>query len=94
MAIFRTSNHGRLTVFAIKQYIAVIRGDRFYANPVLFGKIRRDKRMCKKATKIFCSLNWAFISGCHEVAFDDRLVVSCQGYTFELQLVENEILGF
>ena len=60
-----------------------------FVNPVLYGKNRRDKEQNKRSVEIFNSLNWTFISGCHEEPLEDLLIISCQGYTFELELIEN-----
>ncbi len=65
-----------------------------YENPVLYGKIRRDKVQDKRSAEIFCRLNWTFISGCQEEPIEELLIISCQGYTFELELVENGLDDF
>jgi hypothetical protein len=90
--IYRTPSHGNINVYAIQVYPAVTRGDRFFAHPVFYGKIGRNKKNLEKAAKIFCRLNWRYISGCHDLVYDDRLIISCQGYTFDLELVENSIM--
>ena len=91
--IYQTPSHGNIRVYAIEAHPAVIRGDCFYAYPVFYGKIRREKKYRdKKAAKIFSRLNWRYISGCHDLAYDDRLIISCQGYTFDLELVEDKIM--
>jgi hypothetical protein len=55
-----------------------------YIFPVLYGKIRRDRKKDKKAEKIFEGLNWRFISGSPFETSEGTLIISCQGYTFEL----------
>ena len=65
--------HGGITVYAFPAMVAVARGGRMYLNPVLHGRIRRNNRaQSKKDARLFCRLNWNFIS--------------CQGFRFELEL--------
>ena len=78
--------HGKLTVYAIPIQVAVVRRGRMYVNPVLHGRIRRNKTQNKKHAQLFCRLNWNFISCCPEETVEDFLIISCQGYTFELEL--------
>ena len=86
--IFKTSRHGKLSVYAFPAMVAVARGGRMYLNPVPYGRIRRNtnKTQNKKYAQMFCRLNWNFISCCPEETVEDFLVISCQGYTFELEL--------
>ncbi len=84
--IFKTSMHGGLTVYAFPAMVAVARGGRMYLNPVLHGVIRRTKTQNKKHARLFCRLNWNFISCCPEETVEDLLIISCQGSTFELEL--------
>ena len=84
--IFETSMHGGLTVHAFSAMVSVTRGRWTYMNPVLHGRIRRSKVPDKKSMEIFSSLNWNFISCCPEETVEDFLVISCQGYTFELEM--------
>ena len=86
--IFRNSMHGGFTVHAFLFKVSVKRGRWLYVNPVLHGLIRRSKMQDKKSVKVFCRLNWNFISCCPEVTVEDFLIISCQGYTFELELVD------
>ena len=78
--------HGKLAVYAIPIQVAVARGGRMYVNPVLHGRIRRNKMHNKKHAQLFCRLNWNFISCCPEETVEDFLIISCQGYTFELEM--------
>jgi hypothetical protein len=39
-------------------------------------------------------LNWNFISGCKEEVIEDLLIISCQGYTFELELDDHDVPCF
>jgi hypothetical protein len=84
--IFWISMHGGLTVHAFPTIVSVKRGRWLYANPVLHGRIRRSKVPDKKSMEIFSSLNWNFISCCPEETVEDFLIISCQGYTFELEM--------
>ncbi len=79
--------HGGITVYAFPAMVAVARGGRMYLNPVLHGRIRRNNRaQSKKDARLFCRLNWNFISCCPEETVEDFLIISCQGSTFELEL--------
>ncbi len=85
--IFRLSEHGGLNVYAIPVGIRVLKGDLWYGNPVLYTTNRYAGKKDKEAERIFCSLNWNCISGCRKAGFGDGLVISCQGFTFELEPV-------
>jgi hypothetical protein len=88
-SIFRLSEHGGLNVYAIPVNIRVLKleGDLWYGNPVLYTTNRRAGKKDEEAERIFCSLDWNCISGCRKAGFGDGLVISCQGFTFELEPV-------
>ncbi len=89
--IVTTSCHHGIKIWAFKHCVAVARGGRFYVNPVINGKIRRGNKQNKKTAELFCRLNWNFISSCCEKIAEHLIIVSCQGYTFELELNEDYV---
>jgi hypothetical protein len=86
-SIFRLSKHGGLVVYAIYENIRVLKGGLWYGNPVLYATNRHAGKKDKNAERKFCSLDWNCISGCREAGFGDGLVISCGGFTFELEPV-------
>jgi hypothetical protein len=91
MSLYTTNLHGGINIYAFHFQVAVTLGDHFYINPLLLnGRVRRGTTLDKKSAKLFCSLNWNFISCCPVETVEDRLIISCQGYTFELELQNHD----
>lgn len=80
-------SHGGFHVYAIPVGPCVVIYDGvFYENPVIVsaGFTRRNPKWQKKSEVIWRRLNWRFVSGCPHRVNGDCLLISCQGYTFEL----------
>ncbi len=88
--LFKGRVHGmKISVFAIKNCSCVMVDGRVFMRPYLRGKIRyEEEKLDKKSEAVFARLNWTFVTFRPIMTVDDLLIITCQGYTFELIEIE------